>query len=89
MRVAPYLLALSATITLLAQDQADRPFQTEVNYVRVDMYPTADGKPVTDLLQSEVEVLEDGAPQAVAQGDYIVQSAAGVERTLTGFRVVP
>lgn len=71
MRTAPYLIVLSASVTLLAQVPADRPFQTEVNYVRVDMYPTADGKPVTDLLQSEIEVLEDGAPQTISQFEHV------------------
>ncbi len=71
MRFARYLIALSASVSLLAQDQAPRPFQTEVNYVRVDMYPTADGKPVTDLQQSEIEVLEDGAPQKIAQFEHV------------------
>jgi hypothetical protein len=81
MRVAPYLLARSASITLLAQDQADRPFQTEVNYVRVDMYPTADGKPVTDLQQSEDEVLEDGATQAVARFEHVFISGPRSQTT--------
>lgn len=81
MRVAPYLIALSAAISLLAQDQADRPFQTEVNYVRVDMYPTADGKPVTDLLRSEIEVLEDGAPQTISQFEHVFISGPRPQTT--------
>jgi VWFA-related protein len=55
-----------------AQDPPQpRPFTTEVNYVRVDMYPTADGKPVTDLQQSEVELLEDGVPQTIDQFEHV------------------
>jgi VWFA-related protein len=81
MRVAPYLIVLSASVALFAQDQADRPFQTEVNYVRVDMYPTADGKPVTDLVQAEVEVLEDGAPQKVAQFEHVFISGPRPQTT--------
>lgn len=79
MRVAPYLIVLSATASLIAQDQASRPFQAEVNYVRVDMYPTADGKAVTDLLQSEIEVLEDGVPQKIAQFEHVFISGPRVQ----------
>jgi VWFA-related protein len=81
MRAAPCLIVLSATIGLLAQDQTDRRFQTEVNYVRVDMYPTVDGKPVTDLLQSEIEVLEDGAPQKIEQFERVFISGPRPQTT--------
>jgi VWFA-related protein len=50
---------------------APQPFTTEVNYVRVDMYPTSGGKPVTDLQQADVEVLEDGIPQKIAQFEQV------------------
>jgi VWFA-related protein len=57
---------------LSAQDSSQpRPFTTEVNYVRVDMYPTSGDKPVVDLQQSEVELLEDGVPQTIAQFEHI------------------
>jgi VWFA-related protein len=81
MRVAPYLIVLSASAMLVAQDQPDRPFQTEVNYVRVDMYPTVGGKPVIDLQQSDIEILEDGAPQTVAQFERV--SLAGSRQQTT------
>lgn len=74
MRFARYLIVPLASATLLAQDQGTRPFQTEVNYVRVDMYPTVDGRPVTDLQKSEIEVLEDGVPQKVAQFEHVLVS---------------
>ncbi|MEO5738973.1 MAG: hypothetical protein ABIS29_00065, partial [Vicinamibacterales bacterium] len=58
---------------MLAQDPSQpRPFTTEVNYVRVDMYPTSDDKPVTDLQQGEVELLEDGVPQKIAQFEHVL-----------------
>ena len=56
--------------SLHAQDPP-RPFTTEVNYVRVDMYPTVDDKPVTDLQESEIELLEDGAPQKIVQFEHV------------------
>ncbi|HEY0284883.1 MAG TPA: VWA domain-containing protein [Vicinamibacterales bacterium] len=55
-----------------AQDpSAPRPFTTEVNYVRVDMYPTSGDKPVTDLQQSDVDLLEDGVPQKIVQFEHV------------------
>ena len=57
---------------LAAQDPpAPRPFTTEVNYVRVDMYPTSGDKPVTDLQQNDVELLEDGVPQKIVQFEHV------------------
>jgi VWFA-related protein len=55
-----------------AQDPpASQPFTTEVNYVRVDMYPTSGDKPVTDLQQDDVELLEDGVPQKIVQFEHV------------------
>jgi VWFA-related protein len=71
-RTLAICLMAAAVAHVAAQDPPEpRPFTTEVNYVRVDMYPTTDGKPVTDLLQSEVEVLEDGVPQKVEQFEHV------------------
>ncbi|HEY3384769.1 MAG TPA: VWA domain-containing protein [Vicinamibacterales bacterium] len=53
--------------------QVQRPtFRTEANFVRVDVYPTADGKPVEDLRQEEFELTEDGVPQQVRTFEHIV-----------------
>ena len=62
---------------LHAQDPPpSQPFTTEVNYVRVDMYPTSGDKPVTDLQQSEIELLEDGVPQKIVQFEHVSVSGA-------------
>jgi hypothetical protein len=54
---------------ILAQTPAPQPptFRTEANYVRVDIYPTHDDKPVTDLTQADFEILEGGVPQKIKQ----------------------
>ena len=57
------------------------PFTTEVNYVRVDMYPTSGDKPVTDLQQSEIELLEDGVPQKIVQFEHVSVSGARPQTT--------
>ncbi|MGE3841972.1 MAG: VWA domain-containing protein [Vicinamibacterales bacterium] len=52
-------------------------FRTEASYVRVDVYPTVNGVPVTDLTKDDFEVLEDNTPQRVDQFEY-VQIQTGV-----------
>jgi VWFA-related protein len=75
------LLALAALTVVVSgfsrtvpttQDPPQRPtFRTEANYVRVDVYPTANGVPVGDLHQDEFDVLEDGTPQKIEQFEHI------------------
>ena len=67
-------LALGATAAVLAsaQDQPQPTFRTEANYVRVDVYPTRDGAPVTDLQKDDFEIVEDKAPQKVEQFERIL-----------------
>jgi VWFA-related protein len=60
----------------LPEDQPPR-FKTEANYVRVDVYPTRDGKPVEDLRLEDFEVLENGAKQQVQAFEHVVISPAG------------
>jgi VWFA-related protein len=56
-----------------APAQPQQPtFRTEANYVRVDVYPTANGLPVDDLRQDEFQVLEDGVPQKIEQFERVV-----------------
>lgn len=60
--------AVAATI-VAAQEQTSGPpqptFRTSIQSVRVDLYVTRDGKPVTDLRRDEIQLLEDGTPQAI------------------------
>lgn len=66
-------LAGASTLLLLAQEPTQlAPFRTEVNYIRVDMYPVADGKPVSDLMQTEVEVLDEGVPQQIDRFERVL-----------------
>jgi VWFA-related protein len=46
-------------------------FRTAANFVEVDVYPTANGKPVADLTKDDFEVLEDGVPQSVATFEHV------------------
>jgi hypothetical protein len=78
----PQGLALAAStlaVGLIAQTPAPKPptFRTEANYVRVDIYPTKDDAPVTDLTQADFEILEGNAPQKIEQFEHVVIRQAG------------
>src|SRR5580765_7145688 len=75
-RAAPaVLLVLAALASPAAQSQTAPPtFRTGANYVRVDVYPTRGGTPVTDLRSEDFEILEDKVPQKIEQFDHIVIS---------------
>jgi VWFA-related protein len=81
MRRSLVALAIStaAAVVLVAQDQLPQPtFRAEANYVRVDVFPTRNGAPVTDLTAADFEVIEDRAPQKIEQFEHVVIRAAGV-----------
>ena len=81
MRRSLVALAVStaAAAGLVAQDQLPQPtFRAEANYVRVDVFPTRNGAPVTDLTAADFEVIEDRAPQKIEQFEHVVIRAAGV-----------
>src|SRR5688500_13891369 len=68
--------------TQAAQEQAPQPtFRTEVNYVRVDVYPTRDEMPVTDLSREDFEVFDNGTIQKIEQFERVVIRAAGPQET--------
>ena len=46
-------------------------FRAAANFIQVDVYPTASGRPVGDLSKGEFEVLEDGVPQSVATFEHV------------------
>jgi VWFA-related protein len=56
-------------------------FRVAANFVRVDAYPTADGRPVTDLSAQDFEVFEDGKPQKIETFEHVVVRAAGPQET--------
>jgi hypothetical protein len=71
------ILALAGAIAAHAgpvvhsQDPATPTFRTDANYVRVDVYATRDGKPVTDLRAEDFELREEGEPQRIEQFEYV------------------
>jgi VWFA-related protein len=79
-RLLPAVLLTAAAATLAAQ-QTPPTFRTGANYVRVDMYATRDGQVVDDLRADEVELLEDGAPQAIEAFEHVAIRRAGPQDT--------
>ncbi len=79
--VAILLTAQSPTGTTTPQDPAQQPpkFRVETNFVRVDAYPTRDGKPVLDLKAEDFEVFEDGVAQRLESFEHVVVRPAGAQ----------
>jgi VWFA-related protein len=77
MRASLGLLLLACAVAAIdAQAPAANPpqqptFRGGINYVRVDMYATRDGVPITDLRPEDIEVREDGTPQRIKDFEYI------------------
>ena len=75
-------VALSfCAVTIAAQAPAQqqpppdpqRPtFRTEANFVRVDVYPSKDDKPVHGLTAADFEVLEDGVAQKIETFEHVL-----------------
>ena len=66
--------AIVSVQPLASQDQQST-FKARANFVRVDVYPTRDGKPVDDLRAEDFEVSEDGTAQAVTSFEHVVVQA--------------
>jgi VWFA-related protein len=63
-----FAVIASGALVLATQTPATQQkptFKAGVNFVRVDVYPTRDGRAVPDLKQDEFEVLEDSVPQRI------------------------
>src|SRR3954469_15276816 len=54
-------------------------FHLEANFVRVDVYPTAEGKAVRDLTAAHFELLEDGVPQKIETFEHLEIHGGGTE----------
>ncbi|OFW25097.1 MAG: hypothetical protein A3G21_16820 [Acidobacteria bacterium RIFCSPLOWO2_12_FULL_66_21] len=77
---AAVLVAQSSTPQSAAPQKPvqERPiFRTEANFVRVDVYPVQDDKPVQDLRAEDFEVREDGVPQTIETFEHVVIRPAG------------
>jgi VWFA-related protein len=56
-------------------------FRTEANFVRVDVYPLKDGKPLQGLKLEDFEIFEDGAAQKIEAFEHVVIRSAGPQET--------
>lgn len=46
-------------------------FRAGATYVRVDAYPTLDGKIIQGLTKDDFDILEDGKPQTIAASEFV------------------
>lgn len=81
-------LSIAGAATILAQDaQRQGTFRAGIQSVRVDVYATVNGQPVTDLRREEIKLLEDGVAQTIQTFERIAiarstSAAPGEPRTL-------
>ncbi len=64
--------SVSFESALVAQSAAQQPiFRGGTAFVRVDIYPTIDGRTLEGLTAADVQILEDGTPQRVETFEFI------------------
>jgi VWFA-related protein len=76
------VVATSVAAGLAAQtppNQQKPTFKVGVNFVRVDVYPTSDGRIVPDLKQDDFQVLEDGVLQRIETFERVIIRVPGPE----------
>jgi VWFA-related protein len=73
------VLAAQTPATQAPANQQKPTFKTGVNFVQVDVYPSANGQIVADLKQADFEVLEDNVPQSIETFEHVVARAPGPE----------
>lgn len=76
--LAALLVPSSASLHEPAQPPQPGPpptFRSEANYVRVDVFATKDGVPVTDLTADDFELFEDNAAQSIEQFEHVTVSS--------------
>jgi VWFA-related protein len=74
---AAILVVAAAAAALTAQDPPQPTFKAEANYIRVDVYPTLNGAPVTDLRREDFEVYDENALQTIDTFEHVTIRAAG------------
>jgi hypothetical protein len=73
------LVAALILVTNAQEPQRQPPFRTGTNVVRVDAYPTRDGKIIEGLTAADFEVLEDNVVQKISSFEFVRFPASTVE----------
>jgi VWFA-related protein len=71
-RRAALLLVATVAMSGLVLAQPQQPIRVGTNFVRVDVYPTKDGRVVDGLQAADFEVLEDGVPQKIDTFEHVM-----------------
>jgi VWFA-related protein len=79
---------LAAAVVVAQDNQSPREpqatFRTGANYVRVDMYAMQDGQPIHDIRREEIEILEDGVPQAIEAFEHVLVRPSATQEAAAG-----
>ena len=71
MRATAIALLLAGSL-VLAGAQNQQPIRVGASFVRVDVYPTRDGRIVEGLQAADFDVLEDGVPQKIETFEHVI-----------------
>lgn len=77
-----FVSAQSGGTATPAQDPR-QVIRSEANFVRLDVYPTEGGQPVTDLRAEDFDVFEDGVRQTVQSFEHVMIEPAGPQSART------
>ena len=61
-----------SVLAIVLSAQSQQPIRVGTNFVRVDVYPTKDGRIVDGLVAADFEVLEDGVPQTIETFEHVM-----------------
>jgi VWFA-related protein len=89
-RLSRALVAAAAILAGLSRGDAQEApaaapgqptFRVEANFVRVDVFPTIDGKAVRNLAPADFELFEDGVPQKIETFEHVDVRGGGPQET--------
>ena len=73
------LTVAASVCAIVLSAQSQQPIRVGTNFVRVDAYPTKDGRIVEGLVAADFEVLEDGVPQKIDSFEHILPVARSAD----------
>ncbi len=73
-------LFVPALLHAQSSDPTQQPaFRIEANFVRVDVYPSRNGRPTLDLRAEDFELFEDGRPQRIETFEHVRVRPGGAQ----------
>lgn len=78
---AALTIAAGAAALLARPQNSPQPtFRSEANYIRVDVYPTLNGAPLTDLRREDFELYDENVLQTIDTVEHVAIRTAGPQQ---------